>query len=51
MLLHSISAENQTKAEESTIHFSSTVKTDSERAATKTQRKSEINPSAWFDIK
>lgn len=51
MLLHSISAENQTRAEESTIHFFSMVKIDSEQAATKTQRNSEINPSAWFDIK
>lgn len=51
MLLHSISAENQTRAEESTIHFFSMVKMNSEQAATKTQRNSEINPSAWFDIK
>ncbi len=51
MLLHGISAENQTRAEESTIHLFSMVKMDSEQAATKTQRNSEINPSAWFDIK
>lgn len=47
-----ISTENQTRAEESTtFFFFPMVKMDSEQTPTKTQRKSEISPSVWFEIK